>query len=289
VNALDSFEYLSPFERSWTDGLSMHDYDLVFCDSCVGGSTVASRVVEPESGVRALYLADYAINPLGRRPPIEVNRVVRRWIEIAENHADTLVIACNTASISLYETGPQGEAYGSRALHIISMVDLLDRALARVQPVLSSATVCLLGTEFTVSCQVYQRRLIAAGALTVRSVAATRTESVIARLDHLSPRGTETIVAEIGDAVRTSDVVVLACTCFPLIVDVIRTLNPGCVVIDPAEGGALPGYLPCGSPNRLTIVVTGNSCIAGVDSFAALFKGWYVDRVIPLPTNSVVF
>jgi len=36
-----------------------HPFDVVFADSCVGGSTVASQLARTRKGLRAFYLADY--------------------------------------------------------------------------------------------------------------------------------------------------------------------------------------------------------------------------------------
>lgn len=36
-------------------------YDVVFADTCIGGSTVAARLAQVRQGLRAFYLADYAV------------------------------------------------------------------------------------------------------------------------------------------------------------------------------------------------------------------------------------
>ena len=49
-----------------------HRVDAVFCDTCIGGSTVAACVGRRSAGLRACFLADYAVNPLGTKGADEV-------------------------------------------------------------------------------------------------------------------------------------------------------------------------------------------------------------------------
>jgi glutamate racemase len=258
----------------------MPEYDLLFCDSCLGGSTVTTQIIGRECGVRAFYLADYAVNPLGRKAPCEIERAVRRWIEFAASQTDTVVVACNTASISLHETGRWSTASAPHTVRLVSMLDLFDRALVSARSRLEGASVCLMGTEYTVRHPVYHRRLLTAGAAAVRPLAASRTENVIARLQHTSKQGQRAIAHEIGDAIRSSDVVVLACTCFPLISRFISDLNPACAVIDPAAGAVLHEYTRSGRMNRLTVGVTGGESLTAADSISVLFPGWHIEDVI---------
>lgn len=262
----------------------MAEFDLVFCDTCVGGSTVAARLAASRSGLTAYYLADYGINPLGVKPRDEVRAVLRRWVARAGGLGGTLVIACNTAS-GLYRDCPevQGEA-AAAGLRVFSMVDFLERQLAAEPGRLAGRRVCLMGTRFTVSQPVYADLLRGAGAAQVVPLPATRTEGVIAHLRHGTEAGRREIAAEIGETVRGCDAVILACTLFPLIGELIRALSPGCDLLDPGAGvtallppGAAPG------PNRITVALTGSAFTPAEirRSAGALFPGWELVEVIP--------
>jgi glutamate racemase len=267
------------------------DHDVVFCDSCLGGSTVAARLAASRTGLRAFYLADYAVNPLGTRSAPEVRAALERWHDVARARAGTLVIACNTASVLYAESHHAFDRAPGGELHVWSMVDLLEALLASARRCIEGKRICLMGTRFTVSHALYRDRLLRAGALEVVPLAATRTECVVANLRHTQHEGQREVAEEIGDAIRSCDAVLLGCTCFPLAADVIRRINPRCVLLDPAV--AIDDVLPAsrgGGANRLTIAVSGAALssreVAGVAG--TLFPGWVVDEVVetaaPLPT-----
>lgn len=255
---------------------------MVFTDTCLGGSTVAARAAAPGAGLRAFYLADYAVNPLGVKTADEVRHALERWVRIALPRTRTLVVACNTASV-LLEQLPEvlSEAEGA-GLRVLSMVRLLDRVLAAPASTVEGRRVCIMGTRFTVTQPVYRDRLLRAGAAEVLPLAATRTEHTIAHLRHTSEDGRRDIVDEVGDAVRRADVVVLACTLFPLIGPLLLSVNPACRLLDPAAGiaGTLGGTSPAGT-NQLTIAISGQAI--PLDDVRRqtgdLFPGWDIAAI----------
>ena len=139
-----------------------------------------------------------------------------------------------------------------------------------------------MGTRFTVSQPVYRDRLMRAGAAEVLPLAATRTERTVAHLRHETEEGRRTIVDEVGDTIRRADVVVLACTLFPLVGPLLLTINPGCLLLDPAAGiaGTLIGTWPAGT-NRLTLGLTGRA--VPLDDVRRqtgdLFPGWDIESI----------
>ena len=98
--------------------------------------------------------------------------------------------------------------------------------------------------------------------------------------------GRRAIEEEIGHAIRTCDAVLLACTCFPLVSDLIRELNPHCLLLDPGIGTSdvLP-RTPSSQTNRLTLAVSGDALSAADVSRHAtdLFNGWEIEHVIGMP------
>jgi len=257
-------------------------FDVVFIDTCLGGSTVAAQAAASGAGLRAFYLADYAVNPLGVRTAAEVRATLERWIRIALPRTRTLVVACNTASV-LLEQLPDlvREAEGS-GLRVLSMVRLFDRALALPASTVEGLRVCLMGTRFTTTQPVYRDRLLRAGAAEVLPLAATRTERAIAHLRHRSEEGRREIADEVGATMRRADVVVLACTLFPLVGPLLLSINPACRLLDPAAGiaGTLTGTSPLGT-NQLTIALSGQSIpLDDVRRQAGdLFPGWDIASI----------
>jgi len=266
-------------------------FDLVLADTCIGGSTVAERIASSASGLRAFYLADYSVNPLGLRSVEDVRAALERWVAFAAARAPLLVIACNTASVRLAGCPEVRERAADAGIRLLSMVDLLDRVLATTPDAVAARRVCAMGTRFTVGQPIYAQRLLAAGAREVVPLAATVTERTIAHLEHATPAGQEAIVNEIAETIRHCDSVLLACTCFPLAATVIARINPSCVQIDPAAGvDGLFSSPKSGNENVLTLGLSG---AGDLDrrlraSAATLFRGWTVDRVIEVdPAESL--
>lgn len=259
-----------------------HPFDLVFADTCVGGSTVASALARTQKGVRAFFLADYLVNPLGVKSDEAVQKVLHRWVDVAVGRSHILVIACNTASVRLRSLPEVLERAGSRGLAIHSMADFLEKVLeARVQDV-AKKRVCLMGTEFTLREPLYSDLILEAGARGLLPLAATLTEGAIARLLHESPQGRAGILAECGAALAMADTVVLGCTCFPMVGDLIRGMNPEIALLDPAEGISALGEVGRGEgPNRMTVALSGTVLTpAELEScFPALFPGWELEEV----------
>jgi glutamate racemase len=261
------------------------NYDVVFCDTCIGGSTVASNLAQPGAGLRALYLADYAVNPLGVKSDDEVRHALNRWIDMAAGKARTLTVACNTASVRLEDSPGVRKRATQRDLTLLSMVDLLDLLLLRAAAALGGKHVCVMGTEYTVGRSVYEQRLRAAGAAGVVPLAATFTESAVAHLRHRTPEGRAAIRDEIGQSLSDSDAVLLACTCFPLVSDLIDEIRPGILQLDPGQeiSRAAPA-VDRGGANRLTLAFSGETMTqADLEAQApVLFAGWDEIEVVSL-------
>ena len=139
-----------------------------------------------------------------------------------------------------------------------------------------------MGTRFTVAQPVYRDRLLRAGAAEVLPLAATRTEHTIAHLRHTSEAGRREIVEEVGDTVRRADVVVLACTLFPLVGPLLLDINPACLLLDPADGisGTLKRDVADGHEPADARVTGGTLPLEDVRQRAGgLFPGWDIDSI----------
>ncbi len=253
-------------------------FDVAFCDTCIGGSTVAANLAAHARGVNAFFLADYTVNPLGTKDGGDVRAALERWARIAAERAPVMIVACNTASAEL-ETSPVTREHARQlGLEVYSMIDLLDRLLDRVD--VRGARVCLMGTEYTVNRPVHAERIERAGASEVVRLGATRTESAVANLEHTTEAGRAIVREEIGERIRDIDAVVLACTCFPLIGDLVTELNPGARQLNPGpEISSLTDWPERAGPNVLTLAYTGDATRGDeLQARAAdLFPGW--DRV----------
>ncbi|MGU3398747.1 glutamate racemase [Brucellaceae bacterium D45D] len=208
---------------------------LVF-DSGIGGLTVLreARVLMPDR--RFVYVADDAGFPYGGWEEEALrNRIVALFGQLIATHDPQIaVIACNTASTLVLDD--LRRAYPS--VPFVGTVPAIKPAAERT----SSGLVSVLATPGTVK-RAYTRDLIQSFATQchVRLVGADR----LAAIAEMHIRGEtidEALVAEqiapcfVEKDGRRTDIVVLACTHYPFLANVLRRLAPWPVDwLDPAE------------------------------------------------------
>ena len=207
---------------------------LVF-DSGLGGLTVYTEVQGIASGADFTYLADDAVFPYGALPEGElVHRVMAVMEAAIEAHRpDVVVVACNTASTSVL---PPLRARWP-AIAFVGTVPAIKPAVAASR----TRQISVLATAGTVK-RDYTRHLIEtyAGGCHVTLVGSAG----LARLAEAVMRGEAVsdidILEEIAPAFvieegRRTDVIVLACTHYPLLLPRLQALAPWDVTwIDPA-------------------------------------------------------
>jgi glutamate racemase len=206
---------------------------LVF-DSGLGGLTVHAEIVKALPDLRYIYVADDAAFPYGRlTPEVCAARVVDVIGHmIARFQPDIVVIACNTAS-----TVALPALRAAFAIPFVGTVPAVKPAAALSQ----SRMISILGTPGTVSRE-YTHDLI------IQHAADCRVSLVgapnLARLAEAHLRGEAVsdadVLAEIAPCFKQkedtrTDAVALACTHYPLLLDVYRRVAPWEVTwVDPA-------------------------------------------------------
>jgi len=229
---------------------------VFIADSCIGGLSVVKSLWRAGVAGEAIFLADYAINPLGVKDEAAIAGVVDRWLGLAEEHSDTLIIACNTLSIRHRYLSQSGELH-SGLRQVVSMVDCFQEMVEIEAERLTNKRVLVIGTEYTASQPLHLEILRAAvPGVRATAVAATDLERKVARFQP----GPVTLSDELHQAIRSADVVVLACTCFPLVQDELEALYPEPIFLDP--GAYCSSILDSTSQTgekKLRMDVTGNS------------------------------
>jgi glutamate racemase len=206
---------------------------LVF-DSGLGGLTVYRELARTISGVGFVYAADDAGFPYGRlAEPDLIARVVAVMDRLVARHRpDLVVIACNTASTLVLPA--------LRARFKIPFVGTVP-AIKPAAAMTRTGRIAVLGTPGTVR-RDYTRALIEsyAGGASVDLIGATRLAGLAEAALRGEPLDREAVAAEIApcfceDDGRRTDVVVLACTHYPLLLPLFRELAPWPVEwLDPA-------------------------------------------------------
>jgi glutamate racemase len=207
---------------------------LVF-DSGLGGLTVFREVTRLRPDANYVYVADDAFFPYGAHPAEALrHRVVELMAGLIERHApDLVVVACNTASTLVL---PDLRARFS--VPFVGTVPAIKPACATSR----SRLVSVLGTEATVQRE-YTQGLIRdfAQGCDVTLVGSERLAAIAEAALRKEPVDDEEVSREIEPCFvdrdgRRTDVVVLACTHFPLLLDRLQRLAPWPVDwLDPAE------------------------------------------------------
>ncbi|AWB20354.1 glutamate racemase [Methylobacterium currus] len=222
---------------------------LVF-DSGLGGLTVLAEVRRARPDARVVYAADDAAFPYGGlAEPVLVARVLTVMERLIALHApDLVVVACNTASTLVLPALRQ-----RFDIPFVGTVPPIKPAAAATR----SGLVSVLATPGTVR-RDYTRELIAtyAAGCRVTLVGATGLASLTEAALSGLPVPDADLWAEIGpcfvegEAGRT-DVVVLACTHYPLLLARYQALAPWPVTwIDPAPAIARRMTQLIGGPAR---------------------------------------
>lgn len=224
------------------------DAPLLFFDSGVGGLSVLqpTRAILP--GASIVYAADSAGFPYGQKTEAELAaRVPALLGRLVERYRPRLaVIACNTASTIALEH--------VRAALDIPVVGTVP-AIKPAAELSKSRVIGVLGTDATVR-QPYVDDLaarFAADCIVIRHGSAELVELAEAKL-----AGGEVPIQAVHDAIAPMiahpdgekiDVMVLACTHFPLLAEEIETAFPAIVQVDGGPGIARRiAYLTAGQP-----------------------------------------
>ena len=199
-------------------------------DSGVGGLTVAHALLDLMPDESLVYLGDTARSPYGPRPLEEIREFS---IEIARYLVDldvkAIVVACNSVEVAAI-----ADVAISARVPVIGVIDPGVRAAAEAT---RSGMVGVIGTEATIASGAYDR-------------AVDRTGRPIALLSYACPPFVDfvesgdtssdelrAVAHEYLDPIARTDVdtLILGCTHYPLIADVVgEVMGPGVVLVSSA-------------------------------------------------------
>lgn len=223
----------------------------------------------------AWFMADYEVNPLGVRNDAAIEDVVNKWLGLAEEHSDTMVIACNTLSIRYHQLAASTKPPPSLK-QIVTMVDCIEAMINIETELLAGKSLLIIGTAFTASQSLYPDMLHAALPGTqVNTVAATELERKIARFQPWDNEGESEFTEDLRQALADADIAVLACTCFPMAMAQLESRYPDVMFLDPGAycAGLLEGD-GTEKQRKLSIIVKGDLVSESrVNEFAKSYLG----------------
>jgi glutamate racemase len=204
-------------------------------DSGFGGLTVLKALLELIPGADYLYFGDTARLPYGSKSVETVARYAVEAAQFLEAHeAELLVIACNTATALALDRI-------TAAAHV-PVVGVVTPGAAAAAAISKNKKVVVIGTEATVSSHAYRKALEAEG-LEAREKACPLLVPLVEEGWEKHPVTEQ--VARIyldeafADGFGDADTLVLGCTHYPLLKQVLRRVAPPHVnIVDSAESTA---------------------------------------------------
>jgi glutamate racemase len=201
-------------------------------DSGSGGLTVLRAVRERVSSFDILYYGDIKNAPYGPKPRADIARYTVEALRfLHEQGARSIVSACNSVSaslaVSLFDAFPLGPD---------TLIEMVGPTVSAFKD--SSARPVVFATQATVDAGLYQTGFAMIGK-DVSAIAIPELAGAIERGD--SSEILEHIVCDACESVdwHAYDVAVLACTHYPLVLEMFRRcIPPRVAIFDPAEAVA---------------------------------------------------
>ncbi|MGD8377274.1 MAG: glutamate racemase [Acidobacteriota bacterium] len=207
---------------------------LAVFDSGVGGLTVLAALRRKLPGEPLLYLGDTARVPYGTRSDETVLRYAREATAfLMEKDVKAIVVACNTVSTIALDA-----LADALPLPVVGVLEPGARAAARLT---RNGRIGVIGTAATIRSGAYARRL---KALRLGCTVVQQACPMFVPLaeEGWTDGGVPQMVADayLSEVRRANvDTLVLGCTHYPLLRDVIAgTMGPGVTLVDSAEAAA---------------------------------------------------
>ena len=223
-------------------------------DSGVGGLTVLKELVRLVPDADYLYFGDTARLPYGSKSAETVAKFALEAVRYLQTQgAEFMVIACNTASALALEAIKAGVK--------IPVVGVIEPGAEQTATASRNKTALVIGTEATIGSHAYQRALAAKGVMALEKACPLFVPLIEEGwTDHqVTQTVAHTYLDEFFHDHRTGpDTMVLGCTHYPLIKQILRGVAPWRVeIVDSAESTAqvvakelekLPPMLPTINP-----------------------------------------
>lgn len=187
-------------------------YIAVF-DSGVGGLNILESLVKEFPHENFIYLADEEFFPYGVKTKEQLeNRITKIAKKLSEMNVKTIIIACNTAS-----------ANSHHLKNIIStnVIEIITATAHYALEVSDTKKIGVWATNATILSNKYQEAL--SNALSCYPVKAS---DLVELIESNLLEDTKPLVNEHLNEIQDADSLILGCTHFPLLKDIIKEINP---------------------------------------------------------------
>jgi glutamate racemase len=217
-------------------------------DSGFGGLTVLRELLRVLPTADYLYFGDTAHLPYGAKSVRTVAKYASASAQFLEQQgAELLVIACNTASALALDEICQSVS--------IPVIGVIEPGAQKAQEISKTKKVAVIATEATVGSHAYQKALQRRGIEGIEKACPLFVPLIEEGwVEHpVTEQVAHIYIDDIfKNGARGADVLVLACTHYPLIRPLLRRVAPSAVqIVDSAESTAAKVLECMEGPNRL--------------------------------------
>lgn len=232
---------------------------LTFYDSGIGGLTVVKEYLKISQNAELQYFADIDFLPLGDKSRVNILNRVKEIGTFSFNNSKLLVLACNTASVNTIRELQQNwlpDHFPTK--QILSISKPITELLNGMTIEFKSQKLIILCTAATAKSGFYQKEFADIGYQNIEilqcpglcDLIEDMIDSKLLSSSFLDAKTIDFIISKMNNIQLNNSVIesylqdldlfknsniVLACTHYPIIKDIIKKVYPSCKVIDPSE------------------------------------------------------
>lgn len=252
-----------------------HTMTVGVLDSGLGGLTVAAAISRHFPSSSILYIGDTARVPYGTRAPETIRAFAVELVRfLVSNPVDAIVVACNTISAVALDA--------VRAASPVPVVDVIAPTVAAVD----ADDVAVIGTRATVRSGAYARAL---PTRRVREIACPLFVPIVEEGFAASPLAVAVVREHLAELIaEPPELLILGCTHYPYLRDVIQHVLPATRLLDSADAtaAALQGILGTsepGTPVHRIVLTMDSPAVARL-----LPTPFHIEDVEILPVEALV-
>lgn len=201
---------------------------IAFCDSGLGGLTVLSKVKQILPSESYIYYGDTAHMPYGEKSKEQLLEYTEKIFKFFESkNCKAVVMACNTTSSVIYE-----EIKDNYSFRIFPIVQSVSKILSEL-PV---SRLGIFATRATINSHVYQKEIAKYNSkMNVFGQYCPEWVPIVENNEIYSPKSRIIIKEDFEKMMENNpEKIVLGCTHYPFLLDILSEFAPRDLFIDPA-------------------------------------------------------
>lgn len=222
-------------------------------DSGIGGLSVLNQIFKKFPNNEFYYLADEAYYPYGVKTEEQiVDRSLKITRFLISLNVDLIIIACNTVNSTAYET--------LKKSFNIPIIGVIDGAVNKALKITKNNMIGVISTPLTKKTGIYRKKIKEMESnIKVFEIGSQELVDVVEN-GKIDDHPTFILANRLLEKINFIDTLILGCTHFPALEEIIKKILPNVCIVDPAI--ELVDYLKDFIDNKnlssLTFLTTGN-------------------------------